>query len=49
MDYRKRNPVGFHANELKSLGEDVIRSIFDRYHSGPGQQRSTVPHPVRIC
>ncbi len=47
-DYRKRNPVGFHANELKSLGEDVVRSIYDRYLSGPGRPSSIVPHPVRI-
>jgi hypothetical protein len=47
-DYRKSNPVGFHANELKSLGEDVIRSIYDHYLSSPGQSPSPVPHPVRV-
>lgn len=26
--YRKLNPVGFHANELTSLGEDTIDSVF---------------------
>ncbi|MBN1381225.1 MAG: 1-acyl-sn-glycerol-3-phosphate acyltransferase [Deltaproteobacteria bacterium] len=30
-EYRKRNPLGYHANELTSLGEDIIRSIYDRY------------------
>jgi 1-acyl-sn-glycerol-3-phosphate acyltransferase len=29
-EYRKLNPIGYHANELKSLGEDTIRSIYDR-------------------
>ncbi|HOI73108.1 MAG TPA: 1-acyl-sn-glycerol-3-phosphate acyltransferase [Syntrophales bacterium] len=47
-DYRKRNPVGFHANELKSLGEDVVRAIYDRCLSGTGQPPPAVPHPVRI-
>lgn len=27
--FRKRNPVGFHANELISLGEQTIESIFN--------------------
>jgi hypothetical protein len=30
-EYRKLNPLGYHANELKSLGENLIRSIYDRY------------------
>jgi hypothetical protein len=30
-EYRKLNPLGYHANELKSLGEDIIRSIYDHY------------------
>lgn len=30
-DYRKLNPLGYHANELKSLGEETIRSIYNRY------------------
>lgn len=30
-EYRKRNPVGFHANELTSLGEDIIRAIYNRH------------------
>lgn len=29
--YRKQNPIGFHANELASLGEKKIRKVFDRY------------------
>jgi 1-acyl-sn-glycerol-3-phosphate acyltransferase len=27
--YRKLNPVGFHANELKSLGEETIDTLFN--------------------
>jgi len=29
--YRKLNPLGFYANELVSLGEERIRTIFDPY------------------
>lgn len=46
-DYRKRNPVGFHANELKSLGEDVIRAIYDRCLHGPRTPGSAAPHSLR--
>ncbi|HSV95947.1 MAG TPA: 1-acyl-sn-glycerol-3-phosphate acyltransferase [Spirochaetota bacterium] len=30
-EYRTRNPLGFHANELMSLGETSIRRIFDAH------------------
>jgi 1-acyl-sn-glycerol-3-phosphate acyltransferase len=30
-EYRTRNPLGFHANELLSLGEVSIRRIFDAH------------------
>jgi hypothetical protein len=30
-EYRKQNPIGFHANELSSLGDAVIRPTFDTH------------------
>ncbi len=30
-EYRTRNPIGFHANELTSLGEAGIRRIYDSH------------------
>lgn len=30
-EYRKRNPIGFHANELLSLGEAGILNLFDAH------------------
>ncbi len=30
-EYRTRNPIGFHANELLSLGEAGIRRLFDAH------------------
>lgn len=40
--YRKLNPLGFHANELISLGEDIIKSIYARRLDIPGGG-----HPTR--
>jgi 1-acyl-sn-glycerol-3-phosphate acyltransferase len=50
--YRKLNPLGYHANELKSLGNEVIRSIYDRYliaRSNKSKQKIVLhPAPMNI-
>lgn len=50
MEYRKLNPLGYHANELTSLGEDVIRSVYDRHMMTEGRimQRKSVLQAIPL-